>query len=248
MNTRHILYTLAILFGFTASTCLAAPPPRATTDNAIAVLESLAKTPEKSIPPSMLRDSAAVIIAPDVIKGSFVIGARHGHGVLLMHEKDGSWSNPVFVTVTGGSVGLQVGLESTDLFLVVRNARSLERIVRGGGKLTLGADASIAAGPFGREAAAATDAQLKAEILTYSRSRGVFAGVSLDGSTLLVDREANARYYSRSGVKVGEILGNVSITIPESAVNLRTKLSRMTEGNIMVEPPVILGPVVPAMK
>lgn len=187
-----------------------------------------------------------MIIAPDVIKGGFVIGARHGHGVLLMREKDGSWANPVFVTITGGSFGLQVGLEATDVFLVVRNARSLERIMRGAGKLTLGADASVAAGPFGRDAAAATDAQLKAEILSYSRSRGIFAGVSLDGSTLLVDHHANDRFYSRRGITVGEIMGGDKLIIPESAVNLRIKLSQMTGDKPAAQPPVIIGPIIPA--
>ena len=134
-----------------------------------------------------------MIVAPDVVKGGFVLGARHGHGVLLVRQK-GGWSDPVFVTLTGGSIGLQAGVSATDLFLVIRNARSLDRIFKGAGKLALGADATVAAGPVGREVAGATDAQLKAEILAYSRTRGLFGGVALDGDTILVDHAANERY------------------------------------------------------
>ena len=181
-------------------------------DEAVEVLNDLAAAPEKGVPPRLLQDATAVIVAPDVLKGGFVLGARHGHGVLLVRQK-GGWSDPVFVTLTGGSIGLQAGVSATDLFLVIRNARSLDRIFQGAGKLALGADATVAAGPVGREVAGATDAQLKAEILAYSRTRGLFGGVALDGDTILVDHAANERYYGKRKVTVAEIVAG-TVTAP----------------------------------
>jgi lipid-binding SYLF domain-containing protein len=219
MKPAHLLIALAAL---TTAPALRASPT-GTVEDAIDVLDELAAAPEKRVPPALLRDAAAVLVAPDVIRGGFVVGGRHGHGVLLVRQK-GAWSDPVFVTLTGGSAGLQAGIQSTDLFLVVRNARSLDRIFRGAGKLTLGADASVAAGPVGREAAAGTDAALKAEILSYSRTRGLFAGVALDGDTVYVDHLANDRFYGKRKVAVGDILAGKA-DAPRPAADLRAKLA-----------------------
>src|SRR5262245_29627717 len=132
--------------------------------NAIEVLEQSCAIPEKCIPSALLREAAGVAIFPNIIKAGFVVGGKHGKGVVLVRCKDGVWSNPIFVTLTGGSIGWQAGAQSTDLILVFRTGRSVERILNNRGKLTLGADVGVAAGPVGRQAAAATDAQLKAEI------------------------------------------------------------------------------------
>lgn len=168
----------------------ALPPSNAKTlEHAEEVLEDLSKIPLKGIPAKLLADAHGVVIVPRVIKAGFVVGGRGGHGVVLVKDKDGNWSDPVFVDLGGASVGFQAGVESTDVVLVFRNRKTLDRLLEGKGKLTLGADASVAAGPVGRMAAAATDAKLEAEIVSYSRSRGLFAGVSLDGTTL----HANAR-------------------------------------------------------
>jgi lipid-binding SYLF domain-containing protein len=220
MKPSCLFIALAILAAW--PTLATAAPPRATINDAIDVLDELAGTPEKRIPPALLRDAAAVIIAPDVVKGGFIVAARHGHGVLLVRQK-GGWSDPVFVTLTGGGVGWQAGVQATDLFLVIRNGRSLDRVLRGAGKLTLGADAAVTAGPIGRDVSAATDAQLKAEILSYSRSRGAFAGVSLEGDTLLVDRAANDRFYGARKVGVADILGG-KVDAPKAAGTLRARL------------------------
>jgi lipid-binding SYLF domain-containing protein len=185
-----------------------------------------------------------VIVAPDVLKGGFVLGARHGHGVLLVRQK-GGWSDPVFVTLTGGSIGFQAGVSATDLFLVIRNARSLDRIFQGTGKLALGADATVAAGPVGREVAGATDAQLKAEILAYSRTRGLFGGVAMDGDTILVDHAANDRYYGKRKVTVGEIVAG-AVTAPKDAAVLRARLAEWS-GDAPVPPPppaAVIGPAI----
>jgi len=242
MNSRSLFAFLALLG---ASPALAADSKDSTIDNAIDVLDDLAGTPEKRIPPTMLRDAAAVIIAPDVVKVGFVVAVNHGHGVLLVRQK-GGWSDPVFVTLTGGGVGWQAGVQSTDLFLVIRNARSLDRILRGAGKLTLGGDAAVTAGPIGRDVSAATDAQLKAEILSYSRSRGLFAGVSLEGGTMVVDHTANDRFYSAYKIAVADIIAGKA-DAPKAAGSLRARLGDWSGDREDVLPPPA-ATIIPAAK
>ncbi len=232
MNPHCILPVSALLL------LLAAPAPQAraqgkevaTVTAALDVLNSLNAIPEKCIPPAMLCDAHAIAIIPDVIKAGFIIGGRHGRGVLLVREPLGGWSNPIFLSLTGGSIGWQAGAQSTDLVLIFRTARSAERILKGKGKLTLGADAAVAAGPVGREAAAATDLQLKAEIYTYSRSRGLFAGLSLAGDALCVDWAANERFYANPNVTTADILAGANILLPEVALKLRMTLARQAAG------------------
>ena len=183
----------------------------ATVQLSTAVLQEIMAVPLRSIPQSMLADAQGIAILPNVIKGGFVIGARHGTGVLLVREEDGNWHGPSFITLTGGSVGWQVGLHATDLSLVFKTRQSVRGLLSG--KLTIGVDAAAAAGPVGRQAAAATDGQLQAEIYSYSRSRGLFAGVSIDGSVLQVDNLAGAAYYRSPGPGRPE-------TVPQSAVKL----------------------------
>jgi len=144
---------------------------------ASAVLSEIMKIPEQAIPPFLLKDAYAVAVIPQVIKAGFVVGGQYGTGILVVRTKENKWSAPSFVTVAGGSFGYQIGVESSDLILVFKTSKSIEKI--GQGKFTLGADAGVAAGPLGRRATAATDIELKAEIFSYSRSRGVFAGVAL---------------------------------------------------------------------
>jgi hypothetical protein len=152
-----------------------------------------------------------VAIIPNVIKGSFVVGARHGRGLLMIREADGIWRAPVFVTLTGGNFGWQIGVQSSDIILVFKTPKSVQGILSG--KLTLGADAAAAAGPVGRQTAMATDERLQAEIYTYSRSRGLFAGVSIDGSVLRIDQLATGAYYRNPS-------GGPSAVVPPSAQQL----------------------------
>jgi lipid-binding SYLF domain-containing protein len=161
--------------------------------NAVRVLQDIREIPEQAIPDKLLDEGRAIIVIPDTLKAGLVIGGRRGHGLLSVKTADGSWSQPVFIKLTGGSIGFQAGVQSSDVVLVFRNDRTLDSIVNG--KFTLGADAAVAAGPVGRNAAAATDGQLKAEIWSWSRARGLFAGVALDGAVLSIDREANAAVY-----------------------------------------------------
>jgi len=157
------------------------------------VLEQFLDLSVKQIPESLLAEAHGVAIIPDVIKVGFVLGGQRGKGVVIIREPDGSWRAPLFVTLTGGSIGWQAGAQSTDLVLVFKTPQSVQGLLKG--KFTLGADAAVAAGPVGRRAEAATDVGLKAEIYSYSRSRGLFAGISIDGSALQVDDEANLAYY-----------------------------------------------------
>jgi lipid-binding SYLF domain-containing protein len=202
----------------------------ATVDSAAEVLQDISSIPEKGIPPTLLRGASGVAIIPDLIKLGFVIGGRHGRGVLLVREPNGSWSNPVFVTLTGGSIGWQAGAQATDVILVFRTRKSVERILQGRNTFTLGADAAIAAGPIGRQAEAATDFQLKAEILSYSRSRGLFAGAALEGSSLRIDWKGNSAYYRTGEVSPGDIVVGKNIPgVPLSGFNLKALLAKQEQ-------------------
>ncbi|HEX7012693.1 MAG TPA: YSC84-related protein [Steroidobacteraceae bacterium] len=171
---------------------------------ATAVLDELMRVPEQSIPSWLLEHAHAVAVVPAVIKVGLGIGGRRGKGVLVVRRDDGSWSNPIFINLTGGSVGFQLGVQSTDVVLVFTSRQSIEGIV--GGKVTLGADASVAAGPVGRQSSAATDIGLDAQVYSYSRAKGLFAGVALDGSAITIDHRSNEAYYGRPGVLASEII------------------------------------------
>lgn len=192
------------------------------------VLDEIMVIPEKGIPPSLLADAAGIAIIPHVIKVGLVVGGRHGNGILLTRQT-GGWSNPCFISLTGGSLGWQIGAQATDVILVFKSRRSIDGVLQS--NFTLGADASVAAGPVGRSLEGATDASLQAEIFSYSRSRGLFAGVSLEGSVLKVDETANADYYHRPGIRGRDILaGRAGSTTPEIAA-LKAKLDRYVPGS-----------------
>jgi lipid-binding SYLF domain-containing protein len=175
------------------------------------VLKEIMAIPAKGIPETLLADAHGVAVVPGLIKGGFIVGVRHGRGVVVTKDATGAWRSPAFITVTGGSVGFQGGLQATDVILVFKTPRSVDGLLRG--KFTIGADAAVAAGPVGRQASAATDAQLKAEILSYSRSRGLFAGVAIDGAALQIDNRAGAVYYAPRP-------GQPQNAIPASALQL----------------------------
>jgi lipid-binding SYLF domain-containing protein len=190
-------------------------------EDAIRVLEEMMKESDKSIPVGLIEDCAGLAIIPDVIKAGLVIGGRHGKGILLVRAK-GGWTNPSFIDIKGGSVGWQAGIESADVILVFRTPRSIENITEG--KFTLGADAGVAAGPLGRSAEASTDSALKAEILAYSRSRGLYAGLTLQGSSIQEDGKANRDFYGMDGISPKAIFEGKVTTVPEVAVKLKSAL------------------------
>jgi len=182
------------------------------------VLQELATGNAERIPERLLAEAFGIAIIPHYMRGAFVVGISGGRGVLMTRDPAGRWMAPEFITMGGGSLGWQVGVQTTDLVLVFRSQKSLENIRRG--KLTIGADASAAAGPVGRYAGAATDTRMQAEILTYSRSRGLFAGISISGSSLQLDVPATQVFY--------QMAPNGSGTVPPSAQALVNELVRFT--------------------
>ena len=190
-------------------------------DNAVRVLSEILAIPEESIPERLLREAEAIAVMPDVVKAGLVFGGRGGKGLMAVRGSDGTWSNPTFITLGGGSFGFQAGVQSADVVLVFRNRRGVDNIVNG--KFTLGADASVAAGPVGRSAQASTDGQLKAEIYSYSRARGLFAGIALDGAVIAIDNRANRRVYGRD-VTARMILENRVRPQVNAVVGFRDKL------------------------
>ena len=161
---------------------------------AATILDEIMSAPDKAIPTAVLEKAEGIAVFPGLLKGGLGVGGQRGHGVLSVRDKkNGGWSNPAFLTITGGSFGAQIGLQAIDLVLVIENERGLEQLVKN--QFKVGADAGVAAGPVGRDASASTDIQMRAQILSYSRSRGLFAGVTLNGSTINQDRDANERFY-----------------------------------------------------
>ena len=157
------------------------------------VLGEIMNAPD-AIPTSVLDKAVGIAVFPGTVRGGFIVGAERGRGILSARdETTKAWSAPAFLTITGGSLGLQIGLRATDLILVIQNRRGLENLVRN--EFKVGAGAAVTGGPVGRDAQAATDIQLRAEILSYSRSRGLFAGATIEGSTIKEDQDANARFY-----------------------------------------------------
>lgn len=181
------------------------------------VLNEIMSTPDKGIPQDLLGKSACAVIIPNVKKGAFILGAKYGRGFIVCRRASGSgWSAPAGVRVEGGSVGFQIGGSETDVVMLVMNQGAVKKLLSS--KFTIGGDASAAAGPVGRTSSAETDAQLRAEILTYSRTRGLFAGVSLQGATLRPDDDANKDMYGQKMSNQDIVLGSVKAPAAASAL------------------------------
>ncbi len=194
-GVHRLLAGLLLCGAFAGTPAFAGGAEDARARNAIRVMTDIQAIPESAIPDKLLDEARALVVVPDTIKAGLVLGGRRGHGLMSVKNADGTWSNPSFVKLTGGSIGLQAGVQSSDVVLAFRTDRGLESIVNG--KFTLGADAGVAAGPMGRSASTATDGELKAEIWSWSRARGLFAGVALDGAVLSIDDAANESAYGR---------------------------------------------------
>ena len=190
------------------------------------VLEDVQGMPDQRLPDTLLAHAYGIAVIPDVTKIAFFFGGRHGNGVLTVRDTLTSpWSNPVLIALTGGSWGLQAGAQSSDIILVFTTKSGVEGIT--GGKLTLGADASVAAGPVGRQGSAATDVSL-AEIYSYARTRGLFGGIAVDGSVIAIDKSANEDLYGKKGVTATEIFSGKAPTPPETAQRFLATLSQAT--------------------
>ena len=203
------------------------------------VLREIMSIPGRGIPEAILNDAQGVAIIPGLIKGGLIVGVKHGEGVLVTRDDAGAWRAPMFITATGGSIGWQAGLQSTDVVLVFRTRTSVAAACRG--RITIGADASVAAGPVGRDASAATDVQLRSEILSYSRSRGLFAGVAIDGAVIQVDQRAGAFYYApRPGQP--NVMPPSSLRLLDQIVTAtghRPPLVAIQQPAIVVSPPTV---------
>jgi lipid-binding SYLF domain-containing protein len=202
--------------------------PEITVAKSLQVLSEITRNPKTGMPRLVLRKAQGIAIIPDMFKAGFIVGARFGRGVLVVKQPDGTWSNPVFIHQFGGSFGAQAGAQSTDLVLVFQSQKGIDRFLKGKDKLTLGVDVAAAAGPAGKRFEASTDLALKAEILSYSNTRGVFAGVSAEGGTLQVDWRSNNLYYSQPAAPAAILAVNSPLPVPPSTISLKQMLAEKT--------------------
>lgn len=199
------------------------------------VLEEVEGMPDQRLPDTLLSRAYGIAVIPDVTKVAFIFGGQHGNGVLVVRDQlTSSWSNPAFIALNAGSWGFQAGAQSSDIILVFTTRTGIEGIA--GGKLTLGADASVATGPVGRQGSAATDMNFNAEIYSYARTRGAFVGIALDGTVISIDRSANAAFYKKSGVTATEIFSGQAPTAPATAQRFLERLAHATRTNVRNSP------------
>ena len=215
MNSKVFLAITAVLAILFSAASLAATKEEKRVADAADVIDQLSRIPERSIPSSLLSRAYAVAVIPNVMRAAVGVGARHGRGILVVRQDDNSWSNPAFVSLTGGSFGWQIGADSTDIILVFKTRKGVDGIANG--KLTLGATASVAAGPVGRHTEVATDIVFRAEVYSYSRSRGLFAGVALEGAGVTMDRKANAAFYGSTSMTPEKIFVSSPNIAPDIA-------------------------------
>lgn len=225
---RKCAYILCVLL--IAGTLYAANKEQKRLENSGVVMQEIINTPE-NIPREILGKADCVIVFPSVLKGAFVVGGSYGRGAMVCRtggEFKGPWGAPAMYALEGGSIGFQIGGQATDLILLIMNERGASSILNS--KVKLGADASVAAGPLGRDASADTDAYLRSEVLSYSRSRGLFAGVSLEGSTLRPDDDATAEVYGRK-LTAREIVLGGKVRTPASGRHLVAVLQKNAPRN-----------------
>lgn len=193
-------------------------------NRATEVFAEIMKTPDKAIPDDLLDKAECIVIVPGLKKGALGFGGKYGKGVVMCRKSNrGGWTAPLFMAVEGGSVGFQIGFSQSDVVLLVMNRKGIDKLI--GDKFTLGADATVAAGPVGRNATAQTNVRMDAEILGYSRSKGLFAGVSLEGATLRPDKDDNGDFYGKE-VEPRAVLLDGSVEMPTEARPLAAALSR----------------------
>jgi lipid-binding SYLF domain-containing protein len=199
------------------------------------VLEDVEGMPDQRLPDTLLAHAYGIAVIPDVTKVAFIFGGRHGNGVLVVRDTLNSpWSNPTFIALTGGSWGFQAGAQSSDIILVFTTKTGVEGIA--GGRLTLGADASVAAGPYGRQGSAATDLNFNAEIYSYARTRGLFGGIALDGTVIAIDKTANTAFYGKSSVTASEIFSGQAPVPPPAAQRFLERLAQATRTTVRGSP------------
>ncbi len=199
---------------------------RARVQKSVEVLEEILEIPEQGIPPVLLEGAYGIAVIPGVLKVGLGVGGRHGKGILSVQQKNGAWTPPAFVSLSGGSVGWQFGVQSTDIILVFKNRKSVGAILDG--EFTLGADASIAAGPVGRHIGAKTDLEFTAEIYSYSKSRGLYAGLALEGAVLQIDWDANEAFYDNIDITTDDIFKSQIQNMPRGVKDLQKAFAEAT--------------------
>jgi lipid-binding SYLF domain-containing protein len=193
-KTLHIALVVAVVaMAVTSTRIFAQSDETQRIQESVTVFNEIMAAPDKAIPTSVLNKAEAIAVFPGTIKGGFIVGAQHGRGIMSARDDSRVWSNPAFMSITGGSIGAQIGAQAVDIVLVIMSKRGLQNLVSN--EFKIGADAGVAAGPVGREASAGTDVQMRAEILSYSRARGLFAGINLNGSSIRADEDANRKFY-----------------------------------------------------
>jgi lipid-binding SYLF domain-containing protein len=218
----------AVLLAALPATAFAQSEERKRVTDSAAVLETLVRAPDNEIPAHILERAEAIVVIPTLVKGGFIFGAQHGRGIISVRDRaTGKWSDPGFVALTGGSIGWQIGVQSVDLVLLVMNRDGVKDLLDN--EIKLGANASVAAGPVGRQGEASTDASLSAQILAYSRAKGLFAGLSLEGASLRIDNDANEDFYGKE-IPAEEVVRGVSQTTAEGSQWTAT-LSRLIPAN-----------------
>ena len=217
--------TLSLVLSL-SSLALAQTAEASRVKDAATMLDEIMSAPDSGIPKSVMDKAEAIAIFPGVLRAGFGLGGQWGHGVICVRNRQtGSWSAPAFLTIAGGSIGAQIGGQSIDLILVIMDQTGVQRLL--GNQFKLGGEASVAAGPVGRSAEASTDLQMRAKILSYSRSRGLFAGIALNGSTMKADVNSNEHFYGER-LKSREVIEKMTLreNLPEAAIALRKMLSR----------------------
>jgi len=225
--------TLLLILGAAALTstapAFASAREEARLIEASGVLEELFAQRDTAIPERLMARAYGIAVIPNVVKVAAVVGGRRGSGALVVRDANGKFTDPIMVSLTGGNVGWQIGVQSSDIVLVFTTAKGIEGITDG--KLTLGADASVAAGPVGRQASAATDQNFTAEVYSYSRSRGLFAGVALDGSILAIDTKSNKGLYGQSA-PAKDIISRKITTDADAAKRFERAILASTAGHV----------------
>jgi lipid-binding SYLF domain-containing protein len=191
------------------------------------VLDEVMAASDSAIPASIFEKAEAIAVFPSTVKGAFIVGAQRGRGVISVRDRaTGMWSMPAFLTLTGGSVGFQIGGQAVDIVLVVMNRRGIDNLLQN--QFEIGGEASATAGPVGRDTAASTDVQLRAQMLSYSRSRGLFAGISLKGAAIRQDQDSNQTFYG-SRFRTRDIVLDGKATTPQSAEAVAAWQSALTK-------------------
>jgi lipid-binding SYLF domain-containing protein len=225
MKTRFITIPLAILLALPAVASTKAAPlttkDKSTLSDSVLVLNDLASAPDKGIPQELLAKADCILIFPSVDKGAFIVGGKSGHGVASCRQADGKMGSLAFYTVGGASVGFQIGGQTADLVMLIMNEKGIDHLLAD--RFSFGGEATATAGPVGRTVTAATDAQMHAQMLTWSRSQGLFVGAALDGSVVKPDQDANTRLYGKTTTGKS-ILVNSTLGVPDSAQSLVTTI------------------------